>query len=260
MITTLLPASTGEHGDAGLDAAGLDAAYGAAAPAVVRANFAVTVDGAVEVDGRSGGIGGPADRAVFAHLRSLADVVLVGSGTVRAERYGAVRLDDAARQRRQARGQAEAIPVAVLTNRAALPPDHRLFSETATSGEARPLILTCAAAPSEARAALDAVAEVVICGDDDIDDASALAALAERGLTRVLCEGGPTVVTRLLRAGLVDELCLTFAPLLAGPGHAGLGAGAAFERPARLDLIGLLSGGDGTLFARYAVQPGSDGP
>ncbi|MFK5004327.1 dihydrofolate reductase family protein, partial [Klebsiella pneumoniae] len=94
-------------------------------------------------------------------------------------------------------------------------------------------------------------------GDDDIDDASALAALSERGLTRVLCEGGPTVVTRLLRAGLVDELCLTFAPLLAGPGHAGLGAGAAFERAARLDLIGLLSGGDGTLFARYAVQPGS---
>lgn len=253
MITTLLPAAAGAY----LDAVGLDVAYGADAAAVVRANFAVTVDGAVEVDGRSGGIGGPSDRAVFAHLRSMADVVLVGSGTVRAERYGAVRLDDPAKQRRRARGQAEAIPVAVLTNRAALPSDHRLFVETAAPGEARPLVLTCAAAPPEARAALDAVAEVVVCGDDDIDDAAALAALTERGLTRVLCEGGPTVVTRLLRAGLVDELCLTFAPLLAGPGHAGLGAGAAFERAARLELIGLLSGGDGTLLARYGVDSAS---
>lgn len=253
MITTLLPAAAGVP----LDAVGLDVAYGADAAAVVRANFAVTVDGAVEVDGRSGGIGGPSDREVFAHLRSLADVVLVGSGTVRAERYGAVRLDDFAKHRRRSRGQAELIPVAVLTNRAALPSDHRLFIETAAPGEARPLVLTCAAAPPEARAALDAVAEVVVCGDDDIDDAAALGALTERGLTRVLCEGGPTVVTRLLRAGLVDELCLTFAPLLAGPGHAGLGAGAAFERAVRLELLGLLSGGDGTLFARYAVDSAS---
>ena len=54
----------------------------------VRLNMISSVDGSTALDGRSGGLGGPADRKVFAALRSLADVVLVAAGTVRAENYG----------------------------------------------------------------------------------------------------------------------------------------------------------------------------
>lgn len=236
-----------------LDAAGLDRAYAWPAGLWVRANFAASVDGAVEVDGRSGGLGGPDDRTIFAQLRSGADAVLVGSGTVRAENYGVVRLDEAALARRRTRGQAPAVPVAVVSNRADLNPASRLFREAASGGQARPLVLTCAAADAASRSALGDVAEVVICGDGSVDDRLVIEALVARGHRAVLCEGGPTTLGRLARAGLVDELCLTVAPLLAGPGHVGLLGRDLLENPIPMERTHLLCGDDGTVFARYRL-------
>ncbi len=220
----------------------------------VRANLVVSVDGAVELDGVSGGLGGPGDRAVFAVLRAMADVVVAGSGTVKAEDYGPVRVSPSHRAERAQRGQPPDVPVAVVTNRADLDPASRLFH---ADGGARPIVITCTSATEARRRALHEVADVVVCGDQQVDDALALDALADRGLLHVLCEGGPTLVTRWMAGALVDELCVSHAPVLAGPGRFPLSAGVPFEHPVRLRLAHLLEA-DGILIGRYAVTRADD--
>lgn len=249
MIHPLLP---GPSDAAGLDPDGLDAAYDWPEGRWVRANFVMSADGAVEVSGRSGSLGGPDDRLVFACLRAAADVVLVGSGTVRAEDYGMVRIDEERRKRRVRGGQGPAVPIAVVTNRAELPPGAKLFGQSAAAG-VPVLVYTSTAAPQRARAALREVAEVVVCGEDAVDDQAVLADLAERRLCRVLCEGGPTIVGRLLRSGVLDELCLTVAPVLAGPGRLGLLGAEPLAAAISLRRTHLLGSDDGTLFGRYLV-------
>ncbi|MGH9120448.1 MAG: pyrimidine reductase family protein [Acidimicrobiales bacterium] len=249
MIRAILPELA-----ASLEDIELEAHY-ALAPgeSLLRANFAVTADGAVEVGGVSAALSSPADHTVFVTLRALADVVLVGSGTVVAERYGPTRLSAQPVERRVARGQKPFPPIAVVTGSADLDVQLRLFTEH-RQADPLPLIITAAAAPAENRAALASVAEVLICGEEHVDLSLAIATLRERGLTNVLCEGGPTLLGGLLGAGLVDEICLTHAPLLAGPDHLRLVAGAKLPKAAGLRLLGLLQG-DGELMARYQVLP-----
>ena len=107
----------------------------------VRANMIVSVDGGAPVDGRAGGLAGSGDRVLFKVLREIADVVLVGAGTVRTENYSGAQLSVAARQARQARGQAEVPPIAVVTASGALDPTSRLFTNTETP----PLVFTATA-------------------------------------------------------------------------------------------------------------------
>jgi riboflavin biosynthesis pyrimidine reductase len=98
------------------------------------------------------------------------------------------------------------------------------------------------------------VADVLVCGDGEVDLGAAIAALRDRGLARILCEGGPRLFGELARTGLVDELCLTFSPMLAGPGAERITAGASWpDGPRRFALAGLLEE-DGALFARYRAD------
>jgi riboflavin biosynthesis pyrimidine reductase len=221
---------------------------------MVRVNFVASADGAVAVDGVSGGLDAPGDAEVFGTLRELADVVLVGSGTVRAEGYRGVRTSDDKVARRRARGRGDVPPVAVVTTSADLDPAAGLFTDTRVP----PLVLTAAAAPAAARERLAAAgAEVVpVSGDDPAatDPATILAALAARGLHRVLCEGGPALFGSLLAAGLVDELCLSVAPQLVGSGPGRIVAGPALDGPRRLSLTSVLAHDHG-LMLRYAVDP-----
>jgi riboflavin biosynthesis pyrimidine reductase len=212
----------------------------------LRLNFVSSVDGAIEVDGTSGGLGGEADKDAFMAMRAVADVILAGAATVRAENYGPAKLDAAARRRRVERGQAPLPPVAVVSASAGLAPDARLFAEV-TDGP-RPIVITTERAPV---AELEAVADVVACGETTVDVAKAVAALAERGLRRILCEGGAQLSAHLMAAGLVDELCLTFAPQLAGAGRRAL-SGIWSGAPAALRLESLIEGG-GMLLARYGM-------
>src|SRR4051794_5186948 len=134
----------------------LRAAYTVPPGRHVRVNFAASADGAVTVDGRSRGLSSDADREVFHLLRAMADVVLVGAGTVRAENYGGAREGD--------RGIP---PVAVVTRSLDLDPAARLFTDT----EVAPIIFTCAAAPADRREQLAGIADVVVAGDTDVDPA-----------------------------------------------------------------------------------------
>lgn len=183
----------------------------------VRANMITSLDGAATVDGRAGGLSGPGDRVLFTVMREVADVVLVGAGTVRAENYSGTQLSVAARQRRQARGQREVPPIAVITASGALEPHGRLFMRTETP----PLIFTTTASIGATRERLHGRAEVLEASRADpiaVDPAAVLAELARRGLYRVLCEGGPTLLGQITAADLVDQLALTVAPVLAGGG------------------------------------------
>jgi riboflavin biosynthesis pyrimidine reductase len=229
----------------------LDEAYAPPLPAPgtahLRANFISSLDGAAEVDGRSAALGGPGDRRVFSTLRWLSDVVLVGAGTARAENYGPAKVPPGRRELRVATGFAPVPPIAVISGSLDLDPRARLFG-----AEVRPLVLTKANAPADRAAALREVAEVVVCGDDSVDLERALGALAARGLSRILTEGGPLLHSQFASAGLLDELCLTVAPVLGGPGHLGIVAGGAWAAIRNLELGHALEE-DGSLFLRYRI-------
>lgn len=215
----------------------------------VRGNMISSLDGGATEDGKSGGLGGPGDRAVFNLMRQRADVILMGAATVRIENYSGVQLSAVQRQERQRRGQAEVPPIAVITASAELDHHAKFFTRT----EVPPLILTATRTVADARHRLGAVAEVLDASGADptrVDPAVALRILAERKLFRVLTEGGPQLLSLLIEEDLLDELCLTVAPILVGgvarriatgPGHA-----HTRMRPAHL-----LTDDEGYLYTRY---------
>ncbi|MBT0567961.1 dihydrofolate reductase family protein [Williamsia sp. CHRR-6] len=202
----------------------------------VRANMISSIDGAAAVDGVSGGLGGPGDLAVFSQLRALADVVLVGSGTVTAEDYRPIEPADA---------DAGAPTLAIVSAGLNLQPTQRAVGSAAT------VILTCAAAPPARRQALtDAGATLVDCGDGEVDLNLATAHLAEHGRRRILCEGGPSLLGAMAASGLIDEVCTTISPLVVG-GDGGRIVGGPQAQPHRMTRAHVLADDDGFLFTRW---------
>jgi riboflavin biosynthesis pyrimidine reductase len=182
----------------------------------LRANMVASLDGAATVDGRSGGLSGAADEQVFAMLRAHADVILVGAGTARAERYGPVRPESEGLRWAFLRdGRPPSAPIAVVTRALDLDTTSPLFTEAPP--HARTIVITTESAPADRRAAAARTAEVIMAGEASVDLKAAVDALAERGHPRISCEGGPHLLAQLAGAGLLDELCLTMSPLLAGP-------------------------------------------
>lgn len=208
-----------------------------------------SLDGAIEIEGRSGGLGSPGDKAMFHALREMPDVILAGAGTVRTENYGPVQLDDAAKQRRVARGQQPLPRLAVVTGSAQIDPSSKLFSDPSQ----RPFIITSEQAPTAAVERLRDVADVIIAGTDSVSLPEAFAQLHRDHVATVLCEGGPTLNHQLLADDLVDEWCQTLAPVLTG-GDAARGAHGPASNIARsLQLSRVLREND-VLLLRYARE------
>ncbi|MFI7544273.1 pyrimidine reductase family protein [Actinoplanes sp. NPDC049599] len=212
---------------------------------VLRVNFVASVDGAVTVDGKSGGLGGPGDKLIFDSLRMVCDALVVAAGTVRSENYDALRLTAPARAWRRAHGLPEFPLMVIVSGSLDLDPEQLVFADAPI----RPLVVTHAAAPAGRRAALAGVAEIITVGDTTVDLAAAVRALHDRGATQLLCEGGPRLFGALIAADLVDELCLTLSPRLVG-GSAGRIATGPDGPPREMSLAGLLADGD-MLFLRY---------
>ncbi len=211
----------------------------------LRANMVTSADGAATWADRSGGLGGPADRLVFRTLRALADVVVVAAGTVRAESYGPARLPEDLTARRTAEGRVAQPHLAVVTSSLDLDWDAPLFTESTS----RPLVITARAADPTRAARAAAVADVVMAGEDRVDLRRAVAELAARGHHRLLTEGGPGLLGQLVADDLLDELCLTVAPRLAGGSPARIVTGPSGEL-LDCDLAGVLED-EGFLFLRY---------
>ncbi len=215
----------------------------------VVANFVASLDGAVSVGGRSGGLGGPTDKAAFHALRAAADVILVGAGTMRAERYGPARPSAEARARRRERGRDEVPRIAVVSGRLDLDLGAPFFTEA----ETRPIVVTHEAADPARRAEVAGVADVLVAGATAVDPADALGALGVLGADVVLAEGGPTLLGGLITADVVDELCLTVAPLVAA-GEAGRIAHGHEEAVREMEVAHVLAADEGHLLLRYLAR------
>jgi len=211
----------------------------------VRANFVTSLDGAVELDGRSGPLGGPEDRAVFGAYRAVCDVVLVGAATVVAENYGPLKADGDLAKRRLSRGQPSPARLAVVGG-ADLSSEARIFESDP------PPLLIATRQLLERRPDLGSRAEIVLVEGPRADLAQALAELRARGLARVLCEGGPSLLAGLVSRDLLDELCLTLSPLLVGSGRRSLLGSLALPKGIELGLVWMASAGS-TLFTRYRL-------
>ena len=220
----------------------------------LRANMVTSLDGAATVSGRSGGLSGGADQDVFALLRVLADVIIVGAGTARTERYGPVRPGEEGVQWAWLRdGRPAAPPIAVVTRQLSLDPASPLLAGT---GAARTIVITTESAPAGLRASVARTAEVIVAGQDSVDLPAAVAALAGHGYQRMLTEGGPGLLAQLIGADLVDELCLTISPLLAGPGAGRIVTGAGpLPGGARPVTLGHVLAQEGHLLCRYTRAP-----
>jgi riboflavin biosynthesis pyrimidine reductase len=239
----------------------------------VRANMVASVDGAIAVDGKSGGLSGAADRLLFWVLRSLADVILVGAGTARAENYGTVNPADLWPQLRA--GETAVPPIAVISGHLDLDFGGRLFgggggaaaSDTADGsrqGQSRTIVLTTGAAPGDRLKEAARVADVNTAGERQVTAAAAIDALAAKGYRRILVEGGPGLLGQLIAAGRLNEVCLTISPALEGghssgrvtraPASADAGPDEGAAGLANLTLASLIED-DSFLLSRYVRSP-----
>jgi riboflavin biosynthesis pyrimidine reductase len=205
----------------------------------VATNFAATVDGRATIGGVSGPIGSATDTAMLAGLRTRFDAVMIGAGTMRAERYGRVLADQGQRERD---GLLDDPPIVIVSGRLDLPWDAPLF----TAGAGRVLIFTA----SEAEPPQTATSLQVIRHEGFVNLAEALRHLRrECGVRALLCEGGPGLHGELEGGGMVDDLFLTIAPKLAG-GEAPRIVEGTLPAIAELELAWLLEA-EGELFVRY---------
>ncbi len=224
----------------------------------IRANMVSTLDGAATgPDGRTGSINNEPDFRVFTLLRALADAVVVGAGTARAEGYGRPRppRGDRADLRE---GRAAAPALVVVSRSASVPSTVAAPAEHEGAGEV--LLVTCEAAGGAAvAAARDTLGDdqVLVLGQGEVDLVALREELMARGLGRVLTEGGPRLLRDLVAAGVVDEICLTVVPHVIGGDHPRILTGQSVT--AELHPRLLLEEG-GTLLGRWtrsAAQTGS---
>ncbi|MEV4628813.1 pyrimidine reductase family protein [Micromonospora sp. NPDC049523] len=260
-----------------LDDDALAALYGRPEQPHLRVNFVSSIDGAVAVNGFSAGLSNGPDKRVFGVLRMLCDALVVGAGTLRQENYGPVRLDERRRAWRRAHGMSEYPTLVVVSGALDLDPRQAAFAQAPV----RPVVLTHAR--STAPAGLASVADLIrVSADtadpftrfeesseiglvnqvglvdqndridlvDRVDLTAGLAELHRRGHRQLLCEGGPYLFGALTTADLVDEVCLTVAPLLAGAGAGRITAGTP-SPPRGMGLRHLLAA-ESTLLLRYA--------
>jgi riboflavin-specific deaminase-like protein len=241
-VQRLLPnpgPSTIEEQLAGLDL--VDLAY-AERPYVV-VNFAVTVDGRAAIEGRSGPIGSRTDMEMLQLLRTHADAVMIGAGTMRAERYGRMVSDPAMRERREQNGLAQDALAVIVSGRLDLPWDAPLFSD---GGGEIVVFTTSEADPPETETPM----EVVRHEGPAVDLVAAMRRLREdRGVRALLCEGGPGLHSELQSLEMVDELFVTLAAKLAGGPEPRMIEGE-LPRRSEWELAWLLEE-RGELFARY---------
>jgi 5-amino-6-(5-phosphoribosylamino)uracil reductase len=208
----------------------------------LRLGMVMSVDGSVtDADGWTDGLGGEADFRVFRTLRALTDAILVGAGTVRTGRLGPARLR---RDLRARRGRPPA-PIVVVSRSLDLDWTLPLFTEAETPT----IVVTSQSSRKKAPSHIEVVAE----GEDDVDLPADIKTLREDlGYEHLLCEGGPALATALIRASLVDELCLNIAPtLLGGPRHTRLLDDLDAEVPLTPAALYL---DEGVLFIRYRLR------
>ena len=237
-----------EPGGEGIDPLELQMGYARGHPdrPWVMANFITTIDGATVVEGGSTAINDDDDKAMFQAMRAVPDFIVVGAGTIRAEKYGPVDLDDERRSRRTAAGLEATPHLVIVSGSLDLDPEARVFSDPENH---RVIVLTLENAPEDRSNRLSEVADVVRLADLGAGEIVRYFRMAKV----ILCEGGPSLMGQFVAEGLIDELAWTVAPLLAAGESPRLAHGARPESPVVMRLDRILHG-DRSLFLRYLAR------
>jgi riboflavin-specific deaminase-like protein len=205
-------------------------------------NFATTLDGRAAISGKSGAIGSDIDTETLQRLRTRVDAVMIGAGTMRAERYGRIVSEPDFRAYRERTGLTHDPLGVIVSNRLELPWDAGLF----TDGGGQVVIFTA----SDQEPPETATPVTVVRHPEGVElDLALELLLNEHGIKSVLCEGGPTLHGRLREGGLADELFLTIAPKIAGGEGPRVLEGALADID-QVELAWLLES-DSELFTRY---------
>jgi len=211
----------------------------------LRANFVSSLDGAAQgSDQKSGTLSGRTDQQVFALLRSLCDLILVGAGTTRVEGYQPVQTEELRADLRTRLGLAPLPTIAVVSRSLELDP--ALLAD----GTAATIVVTTESSPPDLRRRIAASNPVIVAGEVDVDLRHAVDELGALGFHRMLCEGGPSLLRDLLAAEVIDELCLTVEPVLVAGSRLRITDGGGLE-PAQGMVLRHLLEADSVLFARY---------
>ncbi len=225
----------------------------------VLTNMISSLDGATTVDGVSGGLGKPADTHVFAALRAVADVIIVGAATARSERYKRPRPNPAAVEARLARGQQASPRLAIVSGSLSLPLDLPAFDSTSPTGP-RPLVFTGSASSPKRRSQLAELADIEVASTSLADPRWILERLLDQGMRIAMLEGGPSLNGQFAAAGCIDEWNLTLSPTLVSGQSARPAHGESVVPPTELTLTRLWTG-DGLLFGRWvATNPSAAAP
>ncbi len=206
-----------------------------------------SIDGQTAASGRSRALGGPADKTVFDALRGIADAIVVGAGTVKAENYGQAVLGRDVVERRLAAGRAPAPTICVVTGRLSLDFDARLFTERGP----RPVVITSRSAAPKRLLEAHRCARVIESGEPRVDLRGALRVMRGDGTELIVCEGGPSLNAAMLEAGLVDEIAVTIAPRVVGGDSNHLFGRAEIAQLVEFELNHVLES-DGFLLLRYS--------
>ena len=251
-VHTILPEQSGSLSPAGV----AEAHEWPDADVWVRGLMVATADGAARSEvGLSGGISSAGDRLVFGTIRGMADAILVGANTIRTEGYGGMKARPELAARRAASGQRPAPRIAIVTRTGSLDTDAGVFVDS----DEPPIVFVPESLPDDKRAELSQASEVISAGIDQVEMSEVITYLARIGLPRIVCEGGPTILGELAAQNLLNELCLTVTPLLAGGAYPNgdrtpriLDSAVLPSPPAVLSLEHVLED-NGTLFLRYQV-------
>jgi len=215
----------------------------------VMLNMIASIDGATSIEGISGGLGGPGDKAVFGAIRASCDWILVAAGTARAERYGLPRPGEAARAARIAAGRSAVPRLAVVSGSLDLDLDLPMLADRRDQ-EQPVVVITGDTASAERVRELSGHAEVLTLEGAKPTPEATLAALHHLGATVVLVEGGPRYNAQFAVAGLIDEICVSISPKVAGGDSLRMVAGGPPLGDLDFVLDQLLEH-DSMLFARY---------
>jgi riboflavin biosynthesis pyrimidine reductase len=212
----------------------------------VRFNFISSLDGSATHQGVSAPLGNEGDRRLFGLIRRLCDVIVVGAGTVRAEGYEGPLVSDEDTRWRAVHGLSGHPALAMISGTLGIDPDSELFRLSPV----RPVIFTTARADQERVRSLSGVADVVVAGEESVEARRCAEWLQNRGLGRMLCEGGPSIFGDFIAEDSVDELCLSLSPLLTGGEGTRISAGVESPALRRMTLASLVES-DSAVYGRW---------